>query len=327
MLPAGSGPAQVLMVHGDQQEAPAGLAVDDSLVVRVVDTVGEGVSGQPVTWAVSIGGGQVDPEMTSTDGDGFAWARWTLGSTPGANAVRATVAGAGFVTFTAVGTKPVITPDPVRIVAFDGSAQRAAAGSLVPVRPAVKVTDADGDPVAGVAVSFVVTGGGGNIEGAESTTGADGVARVGAWRLGPTPGANTLEARAGSLDGSPVTFTAQGTVGAGVDHFVFRLQPHNVDVGEPFRVEVAMVDAVGNVVDLSGILIYIGLFEEGREKPVNKRLSGNRFEDTEHGVAVYDGLAVNEKGRYRIRALSDQLPELGPHGPEPFLFSLTFEVK
>ena len=29
----------------------------------------------------------------------------------------------------------------------------------------------------------------------------------------------------------------------------------------------------------------------------------------------------------RFRVLSDQLPELGPHGPEPFLFSVPFEVK
>lgn len=327
VLPSGTGPAQIQMVHGDQQETSAGRPVDDSLVVRVVDTVGQGLSGQAVTWVVSIGGGQVEPQTATTDADGVAWVRWTLGPDPGVNAVRASVSGAGFVTFTAVGTRPVVGPDPVRIEASDGNDQRAAAGSLVPTPPAVKVTDARGEPVAGVAVSFGVTGGGGRVDGAETTTGTDGVARVGAWRLGPAPGTNTLEARAGSLAGSPVRFTAEGTAGAGVDHFVFRLQPHDVDVGDRFRLEVAMVDAVGNVVDLSGILIYIGLFEEGSDIPVNRRLSGDRFRDTDHGVAVYDGLAVTKKGRYRIRALSDQLPELGPHGPEPFLFSLTFEVK
>jgi hypothetical protein len=123
--------------------------------------------------------------------------------------------------------------------------------------------------------------------------------------------------------------SAEVTVNAApaVDHFVFRLQPHAVDTGERFRVEVALVDAVGNVVDLSGILIYVGLFEEGSDTPVNKRLLGNRFHATESGVAVFDDLGVTKKGHYRLRALSDQLPELGPHGPEPFLFSITFEVK
>jgi hypothetical protein len=327
VLPPGTGPAQVVMVDGDQQEAVTGAQVEDSLVVRVVDTAGLGVVGQEVAWTVSLGGGQVQPPTSTTDADGLAWTRWTLGPNVGANAVRATVAGGGFVTFSAIGTEPPVTADPVRIERVEGNDQSAAAGSLVAVPPAVKVTDAGGRPVAGVAVSFMVTAGGGTVEGGEATTGSNGVARVAAWRLGPTPGPNTVEARAGSLEGSPVVFTAEGTTGAGVDHFVFRLQPHDVDTGEPFGVEVAMVDAVGNVVDLSGILIYIGLFREGSDIPVNKRMTGSRFQDTEHGVAVFDGLAISVPGRYRLRALSDQLPQLGPHGPEPFLFSLDFDVQ
>ena len=327
VLPTGAGPAQIVMVDGNQQEAVTGAQVEDSLVVRVVDTAGVGVSGQEVAWTVSLGGGEVQPPTSTTDANGLAWTRWTLGPDVGANAVRAAVAGGGFVTFSAIGTEPPVAAEPVRIELVEGNDGSAAAGSLVTVPPAVKVTDARGDPVAGVAVSFVVTGGGGSVEGGEATTGSNGVARVDAWRLGPSPGPNTLEARAGSLEGSPVIFTAEGTTGAGVDHFVFRLQPHDVDTGEPFGVEVAMVDAVGNVVDLSGILIYIGLFREGSDMPVNERMSGNRFQDTEHGVAVFDDLAITVPGRYRIRALSDQLPQLGPHGPEPFLFSLEFEVE
>ena len=326
VLPVGSAPAQVVLVHGDEQEASPGEAVPDSLVVRVIDTAGVGVPDQQVSWAVALGGGRVEPQSTTTNPDGIAWVRWTLGPEAGPNAVRASVAGAGFVTFAAVATE---TPSraAARIELVDGNDQSSTAGSLVPVRPAVKVTDAGGEPVADVEVTFAVTGGGGTVEGTSVRTDADGIARAESWRLGPTPGTNTLEARAGSLEGSPVVFTAEGTAGAGVDHFVFRLQPHDVDVGEQFRVEVAMVDAVGNVVDLSGILIYIGLFEQGSDIPVNPRLSGNRFRDTEHGIAVFDGLAINRAGRYRIRALSDQLPQLGPHGPEPFLFSLVFEVE
>jgi hypothetical protein len=36
---------------------------------------------------------------------------------------------------------------------------------------------------------------------------------------------------------------------------------------------------------------------------------------------------VNRSGTYRFRALSDELPFLGPHGPEPYLFSETFQVR
>jgi hypothetical protein len=333
VLPTGTGPAEIAVVHGNDQEGPAGQVASESLVVRLVDTSGVGVGGQEVAWVVLVGGGEADPATSTTDADGFAWTRWMLGPEPGANAIRAMVPEAGFVTFSAVGTaaspEPPPNPEPSRIEPAAGSGQQATAGSLVPVPPAVRVTDAAGDPVAGVAVSFVVTDGGGAVEGGAATTDADGVATVGSWRLGPTPGGNTLEARAGGLDGSPVVFTAEGTgtPAVGVDHFVFRLQPHDVEPGESFRVEVAMVDQVGNVVDLSGVLIYIALFEEGDESPENDRLSGDRFRDTDHGVAVFDGLAVTRRGRYRIRALSDQLPELGPHGPEPFLFSLPFDVR
>jgi hypothetical protein len=233
VLPSDGGPAQVVVVQGDQQQAAAGEGLADSLVVQVVDTAGQGLAERTVSWSVSTGGGQVSPQTSTTDTDGLAWTRWTLGPEAGDNEVRAGVSGAGFVTFTAVGT---------------------------------------GGGSGG--------GGGGDEE----------------------PSASR------------------------VDHFVFRLQPHDVDVGERFRVEVALVDRDGNVVDLSGILIYLGLFEDGGESPVNYRLSGNRFRSTDHGVAVFDDLAINHEGRYRIRALSDQLPELGPHGPEPFLFSLSFDV-
>ena len=49
-------------------------------------------------------------------------------------------------------------------------------------------------------------------------------------------------------------------------------------------------------------------------------------ETTGNGVAIFD-LGVTKKGRYRFRVLSDQLPELGPHGPQPYLFSLPFNVE
>jgi hypothetical protein len=188
----------------------------------------------------------------------------------------------------------------------------------------VTVRNDQGDPIEGASVSIGVSGAGASVTQPSSPTGADGVAT--GTLTATAAGALTVSA---TVNGSVLLDrTAEVTVtgASGVDHFVFRLQPHDVDVGERFRLEVALVDKVGNVVDLSGILIYIGLFEDGSEIPVNHRLSGNRFRSTDHGVAVFDDIAINREGRYRIRALSDQLPELGPHGPEPFLFSLSFDV-
>jgi hypothetical protein len=99
-----------------------------------------------------------------------------------------------------------------------------------------------------------------------------------------------------------------------------------VEENETFSVEVALVDEDGSVVPLSGIFIYLGLFPEGREAPANDLLQGERFENTEDGIPVFE-LAVEKKCRYRVRALTDDLPELGPQRPEPYLFSELFEVE
>jgi hypothetical protein len=211
-----------------------------------------------------------------------------------------------------------------RIERVEGDSQIAATEAEVAVRPAVRVTDDLGQPVAGYAVTFVVTGGEGTLLDPSRTTGSDGIARVGGWTLGAI-GLNTLEARAGPLSGSPVVFRATALSTASVDRFVFLVQPRGARVNEPIPVEVAMVDAASNVVPLSGIEIYLGLFLEGQEQNVNSRLLGVRFADTEEGVASFS-LRVSKVGRYRLRALSDDLPAVGPHGPEPYLFSRPFNV-
>jgi adhesin/invasin len=81
----------------------------------------------------------------------------------------------------------------------------------------VLVTDAFGNPVAGTAVTFAVTGGGGQITGSTPVSNASGVAAVGSWTLGPVAGLNTLSATSGGLNGSPVSFTATGNPGNATD--------------------------------------------------------------------------------------------------------------
>jgi hypothetical protein len=125
-----------------------------------------------------------------------------------------------------------------------------------------------------------------------------------------------------------VVFTAEGTAGgSGVDHLIFLVEPPAVaGENQTFTVQVAVVDAGGSVVPLSGIFIYLGLFREGADHPSNDDLGGDRFANTENGIAVLN-VSVQKKGRYQLRALTDDLPELGPHGPEPYLFSRVFEVR
>jgi hypothetical protein len=216
--------------------------------------------------------------------------------------------------------------DGERLELIEGDDQTAPAGSAVTVRPAVRALDGD-EPVAGVEVTFTVAEGGGTVEGSTQVTNREGVARVGEWVLGVEPGPNRLEAGAGEASGSPVVFTAQGTAGSGVDRMEFVVQPpEDVDARGRFRAEVALVDEDGDLVVLSGIVVYLGLFRDGSDVPNNSLLLGDRFRETQDGVAVFDDIGVTTPGRYRLRALTDDLPEHGPHGPQPALFSAQFEV-
>ncbi len=114
-----------------------------------------------------------------------------------------------FVTVRIVCDEPAPT---ARMVIVSGDSQVAAPNAAVPIPPAVLVTRADGSPWAGVVVTFAVSGGGGAVTGATPTTGMDGIATVGSWILGATPGSNALTATAADsgIQGSPVTFTAAG---------------------------------------------------------------------------------------------------------------------
>ena len=99
-----------------------------------------------------------------------------------------------------------------RILSGSSSSAVGLAGWAVNVRPAVHVTDNSGHGLAGAAVTFAVTGGGGSGTGLSATTDSNGMAQVGSWTLGAAPGVNTMTATvsATGVAGSQVTFTDSG---------------------------------------------------------------------------------------------------------------------
>ena len=199
-------PSNIVKQAGDAQTAVAGTAVAIDPAVRITDVFGNPVAGVSVTFAVISGGGLITGATQVTGNDGVATlTSWALGTTAGANALTAT-AGSLSVTFTATG----VAGAPANIVKQAGDNQTATVGTDVAVDPAVRITDANGNPVPNVSVTFAVASGGGSVSGAVQSTDANGVATVGGWTLGPTPGANTLTAIAGSLQ---VTFTATAVIG------------------------------------------------------------------------------------------------------------------
>lgn len=127
---------------------------------------------------------------------------------------------------------------------YAGDGQSAAAGSPVPVSPAVRITDAAGIPVNGVAVTFSVRSGGGAIAGEVATTNSLGIATLARWTLGDG-GGNSLFATRTGLNGSPLIFTAIATAGVRIVTF----GDSNTDVGwsgtNPVAVATSYVSAEG----------------------------------------------------------------------------------
>ncbi len=210
---ATTGPAtQIALNAGDGQSATAGTAVSAPPSVIVTDAHGNPVSGASVTFTVVSGGGSVTGSPATTNAAGIATVgSWTLGATAGANTLTATngsLSGSP-VTFHATGTA-----GPAAQIALNaGDNQSATAGTAVSTTPSVIVEDTNNNPVSGVSVTFTVASGGGSVTGSPATTDAAGIATVGGWTLGASAGANTLTAASDSLNGSPVTFHATGTVG------------------------------------------------------------------------------------------------------------------
>jgi hypothetical protein len=93
-----------------------------------------------------------------------------------------------------------------------GNNQVGLVGFATNVRPAVTLVDGSNAPIPGAVVTFAIASGAGTLTDSVVTTDANGVAQVGAWELGPAPGANGLTASVGlaGITGNPVAFTASG---------------------------------------------------------------------------------------------------------------------
>ncbi|HEX9166849.1 MAG TPA: Ig-like domain-containing protein [Gemmatimonadales bacterium] len=173
---------------GNGQFVVVGRPVPIRPRVQVTDRFGNPLPGVPVVFSVGTGGGSITDSTGITDATGsFTLGGWTLGKAPGFNRLQV---GAGFALgeFLAVGTPGLLT-------AADGVNQSANAGTRTPIAPAVLAVDGEGRPLPGVSITFAVTTGGGSVQSADQVTNAQGIARVGGWILGVTPGQNQVEAR------------------------------------------------------------------------------------------------------------------------------------
>lgn len=100
----------------------------------------------------------------------------------------------------------VVAGAPELIELVSGDAQTALVGEQLAAPISVRVTDGGTNPVKDVNVVFVVTAGGGTLQGASVLTDSLGIATLGSWTLGTTAGTQTINATFSDL--APVTITA-----------------------------------------------------------------------------------------------------------------------
>jgi hypothetical protein len=84
-------PTAVLVVNGDAQHAAAGAVLAKAIVVRVVDANGSGVANASLTVAPSSG--SVPDSALTTDANGMAKVRWTMGRSAGEHTLALRVEG------------------------------------------------------------------------------------------------------------------------------------------------------------------------------------------------------------------------------------------
>ncbi|MBM4189043.1 MAG: hypothetical protein FJ206_17220 [Gemmatimonadetes bacterium] len=200
----GPGAATSLLVEaGNNQTAAAGTDLAVAPAVKLLDGAGNPVSGVPVAFAVTSGGGSMTGPTASTGSDGVARVgSWRLGTGVGANQATAT-AGALSVAFTATATVGA----PAKLTVVDGNGQTTSIGDLTTTAPAVKLTDAFDNPVAGVAITFAASDGG-LANGPVKQTDPGGIARVGGWVLGLVPGPQTMTASRTGVPSATINATA-----------------------------------------------------------------------------------------------------------------------
>ena len=177
------------------------------------------------------------------------------------------------------------------LAAQSGSGQSGTVGQALAQPLVAKVSASDGVGVAGVAVAFAPTSGGGTVGSASVTTDAGGLAQT-TWTLGSTVGAQTVTASAAGLTGSPATFSANG-IAAVPARLVVTTQPVSTTAGATLAAVVFTAkDALNNTTTAFTGPVTVAL----GANPALATLGGTTTVNAVAGVATFSTLSVNRVG-------------------------------
>ncbi len=247
----------------------------------MTDAFGNPISGVEIAWAADAG--SVTPSATVTGADGLVSAERTLGAAAGvqhATASAADLAGSP-VTFTHNATSGSATV----LERVSGDGQSALAGTSVREPLVVRAKDGSGNPVADLAVTWVIGNGGGSLAPETGRTDAQGRAST-RWTLGATPGANTATAVVSGV--GTVGFTATGNPGVPPTLSLVTEPPETAKRGVPFgrRPTIQLRDPGGGARRVAGVAVNVSLAGGGTLRGTTTRSTGS------DGRVEFDDLAI-----------------------------------
>lgn len=244
---------------GSGQVAQVGTQLATLLAVKVLAADGLGVPGVRVRFQPLAGGAAVRDTTTITDGNGVARTAAILGRIAGIQAFEASAPQLPPVVFITTG----VPGPPSRIISQSGGGQTGTVGALLPSPFVARVTDANGNSIPDVPLTWSVPTGNGTLEEVDTRTGLGGTAFA-TYRLGTSPGTNVVRASIQALavfteftatasPGSPAAL--EGLTGDGqTDSVRATLAPFTVIVRDEFGNALSGVQVQWSEVDGGGVL-------------------------------------------------------------------------
>lgn len=310
----------VALFAGADQTAIGNTTVATAPAVRVLRN-GLPKSGTAVTFTIEAGGGQLTGAQATTDGDGVARVgAWQLGAAGVAQRLRAVVSNAEgspiFWDATAI-------TGPFDQVYTEGAVNlgTAVVGQATTTKPIVRAVDVGGNPIAGVPLTWSVTGGGGSLVAPMGVTGADGRASIGSWLLGQVAGAQEMQVlpNVATPPQHPIVYTAVALPGPVTTIEKIAGDGQDAPAGTAVAVapRVRLLDVFGNLVDNRTVTFAVTM--GGGQATGTTPLSAI------DGTAAVGGWVLGAvAGENRMSATADQVSitftatGLGAFDPAPF---------
>ncbi len=234
---------------GDPPSGLAGAAQSVPVAVQLTDSLGRVLPGVPVSWHV-LDGGSISSRDARSDSAGEAHAEWWLGPKAGVQRAQVLV-GSGRTVPAATVVAAAFPGEPVRLTAVTPTTPVEGTVGVAVARPlVVRVTDAVGNPVPGVAVSATGPGVPADFLVATDSLGLASVR----WTLGQQAGAQTLVL---AVDGvAPLRIAARARSKPAAN-LAFLAPPAAGRAGRPLGkgVRVKATDVYGNAVPDALVLL------------------------------------------------------------------------